>query len=145
MLLMLVHFNTHKKTIQFIDTITADGGGDGPEAVVDGLNYAVNNLAWDPSSKKFLIHILDAPPHGSEFSSGFDDYPKGCPCGISYASVLTRMKEQDITYIVITCQNSDQALQKMITIYKNHYGNFNTVSLSTVSYTHLTLPTIYSV
>eukprot|EP01017_Pseudomicrothorax_dubius_P029522 TRINITY_DN3594_c0_g1_i3.p1 TRINITY_DN3594_c0_g1~~TRINITY_DN3594_c0_g1_i3.p1 ORF type:complete len:226 (-),score=28.36 TRINITY_DN3594_c0_g1_i3:5-682(-) len=119
-----------QNTIQFINTITADGGGDGPEAVVDGLNYAVNNLTWDSSSKKYLIHILDAPPHGKEFSHGYDDYPRGCPCGIPYADVLTRMKEQDITYIVIRCNNSVDSLRQMISIYNKHYGDFNTVSLN---------------
>ena len=54
----------------FILTLYAGGGGDCPEAVVDALEAAAYKVAWAGKSNKFLVHILDAPPHGREFYSG---------------------------------------------------------------------------
>jgi hypothetical protein len=51
--------------ISFIKTVVADGGGDGPEAVLDGLAIAATDTHWDDSKNKLIIHIYDAPPHGS--------------------------------------------------------------------------------
>lgn len=47
----------------FLNELSADSGGDYPEAVLDGLNVAVN-LEWRFSSEKILFLIGDAPPHG---------------------------------------------------------------------------------
>ena len=49
----------------FILTLKANGGGDIPEAVVDALYIAANEISWRETSQKFLVHILDAPPHGN--------------------------------------------------------------------------------
>jgi hypothetical protein len=44
--------------------IQADGGGDGPEHVVAGLEQTVNRLGWDPKAVlKFAFLLGDAPPH----------------------------------------------------------------------------------
>ncbi len=51
----------------------ADGGGDAPEAVADGL-YDSNNLFWNKDHEKYLFHILDYPPHGKEFEISGDSY-----------------------------------------------------------------------
>ena len=61
---------------RFIDELYAQGGGDYPEAVIDGL-FAARHLDWNPTAAKILIHILDAPPHGTEFHSMSDDFPQG--------------------------------------------------------------------
>ena len=43
--------------------------GDEPEAVLDGLNVAVNNVGWRDESVKFIYHILDAPCHGKKYNN----------------------------------------------------------------------------
>ena len=68
--------------IRFIDRLSADGGGDGPEAVLDGLYDSINKMSWNVNSLKYIFHIADAPPHGSEYSHSRDGFPEGCPCGI---------------------------------------------------------------
>ena len=60
----------------------AIGGGDPPEAVLDGM-YSICDLNWsiDKATLKYVFHIFDAPPHGriySEFNG--DRFPDGCPC-----------------------------------------------------------------
>jgi hypothetical protein len=44
-------------------TLTADGGGDHPEAVYPALKLAFTQLTWRPESTKVLILVGDAPPH----------------------------------------------------------------------------------
>ncbi|HEY9842542.1 MAG TPA: vWA domain-containing protein, partial [Candidatus Obscuribacterales bacterium] len=43
---------------------SADGGGDGPEAVPDALENALTKHAWSESARaRLLFLVLDAPPH----------------------------------------------------------------------------------
>jgi hypothetical protein len=44
----------------------ATGGGDGPEDWVGGYDMALNNIAWR-NGTRLIIHIADAPAHGSEW------------------------------------------------------------------------------
>jgi Mg-chelatase subunit ChlD len=47
-----------------LNQTTAEGGGDEPEHVVQGLRRAVSELAWDESAKLKILFLLgDAPPH----------------------------------------------------------------------------------
>ena len=62
----------------YLNMLSACGGGDGPEALADGL-FAALNLEWRPEAAKVAIVITDAPPHGLEAS--MDGFPNGCPCG----------------------------------------------------------------
>ncbi len=44
-------------------SLSADGGGDTPEAVYDALRAAYTQLDWNPVNTRMLILIGDAPPH----------------------------------------------------------------------------------
>lgn len=56
----------------------ANGGGDAPEAVTDGLHDLLN-LNWRQGSVRTVVWIGDAPPHG--VCPSRDGFPQGCPCG----------------------------------------------------------------
>src|SRR5262249_17335836 len=53
------------KVVKDISGLAAAGGGDGPEAVNQGLHSAVHDLKWDGGKKtvKLLFLIGDAGPH----------------------------------------------------------------------------------
>jgi len=53
------------KVARDVATLQAEGGGDGPESVNEGLHTAVHELAWDADKKtaKILFLIGDAGPH----------------------------------------------------------------------------------
>eukprot|EP01017_Pseudomicrothorax_dubius_P031436 TRINITY_DN4009_c0_g1_i9.p1 TRINITY_DN4009_c0_g1~~TRINITY_DN4009_c0_g1_i9.p1 ORF type:complete len:301 (+),score=34.43 TRINITY_DN4009_c0_g1_i9:60-905(+) len=123
------NFDTSDKTVEFINSISAGGGEDPPEAVVDGLDAAVR-LNWRPNMKNYIIHILDAPPHGREFDSPGDTFPDGCPCKISYQQVLTDMRSRSIKYVVIRCT---KWVDKIIEIFQEIYGDLIVVDLSNPS------------
>jgi hypothetical protein len=59
-------------------SLTAAGGGDGPEAQTDALQGALN-AEWNVDAIKVAILITDAPPHG--IGENGDGFPDGCPCG----------------------------------------------------------------
>jgi von Willebrand factor type A domain-containing protein len=47
----------------FIAHITAAGGGDWEEAVLEGVDAAIHELSWRKKSKKIIIVIGGSPPH----------------------------------------------------------------------------------
>ena len=56
-----------RQTLDFIKKQSANGGGDFPEAVPEGLEAAIDSLQWRSNSiAKLLFLVLDAPPHNTE-------------------------------------------------------------------------------
>jgi len=49
----------------FLESLRADGGGDGPESVVAALAVALRDMEWDrsDSTERQIFLIGDAPPH----------------------------------------------------------------------------------
>jgi Mg-chelatase subunit ChlD len=56
------------RVMNFMHTIDAEGGGDFPEAVLDGLKVALGQR-WLPKSRRVVVLIGDAPPHRSDEDS----------------------------------------------------------------------------
>lgn len=68
-----------------IDALAAAGGGDGPEAVLDGVAAACRELEWRRHARRIAVLVGDAPPHG--VGAAGDSFAQGCPCGESIESV----------------------------------------------------------
>jgi hypothetical protein len=77
-----------------IDRLHPDGGGDGPEAVYDGVAAACD-LAWRPYARRLAVLIGDAPPHGC--GGAGDGFREGCPCGKTAESVTARCEGCGVT------------------------------------------------
>ncbi len=60
------HPLTHdlRKMRKVINGLRADGGGDHPEAVYDGVCEAAVLTEWRAHSCRFILLVGDAPPHG---------------------------------------------------------------------------------
>lgn len=78
-----------------INGLTVEGGGDAPEAVYDGIVAACRKLDWRKHSRRLLILVGDAPPHG--LGARDDSFREGCPCGETIASVTCLAENQRIT------------------------------------------------
>lgn len=50
-------------THRFLRGLSANGGGDSPEDVIEGVRVALQDLDWDPAAEKQLFLVGDAPPH----------------------------------------------------------------------------------
>lgn len=87
-----------------VDQMSAQGGGDGPEALSDGL-VAAYRMRWRDAASKVVILITDAPPHGLEPAppSGppTDGYPQCCPCGADPLEVAHKMARRGIVVYTI--------------------------------------------
>lgn len=51
------------KLRDFLSNISASGGGDWEEAVLEGLDAAINELTWRKKSKRIIILVGGSPPH----------------------------------------------------------------------------------
>ncbi len=56
------------KLQDFLGNLRADGGGDWPEAVYEGLEVAANDLNWRKKSKRIIILVPGSPPHPDSIS-----------------------------------------------------------------------------
>lgn len=54
------------KLRDFLANITASGGGDWEEAVLEALDTAIHELTWRKRSKKIVILVGGSPPHADE-------------------------------------------------------------------------------
>ncbi|KAI6650378.1 hypothetical protein LOD99_5815 [Oopsacas minuta] len=108
------HPNNHQfissdeSIVTFLNRVIPEGGGDIPEASLDGLAVALNSN-WDKgaNTRRIIIHLFDAPPHGN-----FPDYtthntnsnPDHCCCCSSKCrydwqkDVWEKMKELEVEY-----------------------------------------------
>jgi hypothetical protein len=78
----------------------AEGGGDGPEAVTDGL-YDVVRLDWRPAAARVVVWVGDAPPHGVVGAG--DGFPDGCPCGHHWYTQAECCREMGIVVHAVGC------------------------------------------
>lgn len=53
---------------RFLTDVDADGGGDQPEAVHEGMKWAVRNNTFRPAARKIMLIFGDAPPHATYLS-----------------------------------------------------------------------------
>ncbi|MEZ4297051.1 MAG: VIT domain-containing protein [Polyangiaceae bacterium] len=83
-----------------VESLAAQGGGDGPESVTDGLARVVR-LDYRPSAARAVVWFGDAPPHGVEPDG--DAFPGGCPCGDHWFSQAESCREMGIAVYAIGC------------------------------------------
>lgn len=87
--------------------------------MADGL-FEVAKLSWREPTQKFIFHILDAPPHGSEFEYPSDNHKGGCPCVCKdYAASLDKLKNKKIKYYMVKLNSS---VNKCFEIFQKIYG-----------------------
>jgi len=86
---------------QNINTMSAQGGGDGPESVSCALDAALN-MEYRKNSVRVCVVIADAPPHGLQENG--DGFPQGCPCGIDPLVTARKMAEKQIIIYSVACE-----------------------------------------
>lgn len=87
---------------QYIAGLQAVGGGDGPEAVLDGAVAAALELDWRPHARRVAILVGDAPPHGVGATG--DGFRNGCPCGETVASTTAHLENARVILYAIGLQ-----------------------------------------
>lgn len=77
-----------------IDGISVGGGGDTPEAVLDGLKEGITSMTWRKDAKRIAFLLGDAPAHGME---GRDC----CTCGLTWGEVVCIAEEHNVPIYAI--------------------------------------------
>ncbi len=85
-----------------LSKITAEGGGDIPEDVYGALE-AARSLNWAQAGHKILVHVLDAPPHGSGFHDLSPDEDKQFDVSTPLLDTIRSFAADNIYYIMLRC------------------------------------------
>ncbi len=84
--------------IAFIKKQNADGGGDYPEALNNGLDDAINKIKWSKDARARIIFLLmDAPPH--------DEAKK------EMALLIRQAAAMGIRIVPVACSGTDKATE----------------------------------
>jgi len=104
---------------------TATGGGDAPEDVAGGLEKALH-LSWSQSSSriKMIVHVADAPAHGSEYHVGLVDNHDGVQ-NPDPAEMMRQLGDKKVAYYFFKINNStDKMIAKLKEAHKNSRREF---------------------
>ncbi|XP_046861226.1 uncharacterized protein LOC124454462 [Xenia sp. Carnegie-2017] len=88
---------------EWVNQMSANGGGDFPEAVTSGL-YDAANLSYRDRATKICIWIGDAPPHGLHPDG--DHFPHGDPDGRDPVQICHEMARKGIILYCVGCEPS---------------------------------------
>lgn len=83
-----------------LEDLVASGGGDGPEAQIDGLDGA-RRSNFRLTAKRIVILITDSPPHG--VGEPGDSVPVDHPEALTHQVILNTYKKKDIQLNVLAC------------------------------------------
>ncbi|MFE1744748.1 VWA domain-containing protein [Coleofasciculus sp. H7-2] len=101
-----------------INKLEADGGGDHPEAVYDGVLDAANQMKWRRNSCRFILLVGDAPPHGFQAdrdSDGFTHTDSArYPNGLTVQWVTAAAENQRVTVHAL-CMGGDRSCVQSFT------------------------------
>ncbi|KAJ6592159.1 hypothetical protein DFH09DRAFT_1025102 [Mycena vulgaris] len=97
-----------------LDALVASGGGDGPEAQIDGLD-AVLRSAWRQNAKKIVLLITDSPPHG--IGEPGDRIPASHPDALTADRILKSYKMRDTLLFVVGCIPEINRYKKAVDFY----------------------------
>ena len=96
--------NSIGEVVTYLNGIDAKGGGDHPEAVDEGLKWAIENNQFNRSARKVILLFGDAPPHAN----------KNIECQKWASSFRNRQRGVVST---VTCR-SEQKLDEFVEIAK---------------------------
>jgi Mg-chelatase subunit ChlD len=97
-----------------VRSMSAHGGGDGPEAVDDGLKDAIN-LEWNGEAAKVLVLVGDAPPHGVEPG---DRWPDGPPSGVRWEEEAINAYYEGIIVHTVGCFPEISRYSNAVNVWK---------------------------
>jgi len=85
----------------YVSNMSAQGGGDSPEAVAEALDN-INNLNFRKSATRICVFVADAPPHG--ICNGDDSYPNGSPNKIDPIVLVNELVKKEVIIYSVGCE-----------------------------------------
>ena len=113
----------------FMASMRACGGGDGPEDWVGAFNILIHSIKWRSGATRGIIHIADAPAHG-QIWGGIDNHNDQGPL---LTPLIMECAKKGIFYAAIDVGNSaTPSFNEIQKIYRQHnnekkylYNQFN--------------------
>lgn len=99
-----------KEIKEIIEEADVYGGGDAPEAVLDGIVDGVRGLSWRKDSKRIAFLIGDAAPHGMVW-----DEPC-CQCGLTWGDAVAALQQEQVTLYSIALKELSGTSQTFKTL-----------------------------
>lgn len=91
-----------EKASATIKQVSVNGGGDFPEAVLDGIVDGIKDQKWREGSRRIAFLIGDAPAHGMY------DNENCCMCGLTWGDAVRTAQDNKVTiYSIVLGDNSD--------------------------------------
>jgi hypothetical protein len=100
-----------------ISEIRIGGGGDTPEAVIDGIIDGVNGMSWRDGSRRIAFLIGDAPAHG------MTDGESCCQCGKTWGHAVTAAENHRVSVYSILL-SGDSTAHDNFKLLANFTGGF---------------------
>lgn len=97
-----------------VKQMSADGGGDGPEAVSTAMNVA-NRMEFLRDAAKVIVLVADAPPHGVEQQGRWQG---GSPDGIEWDAEAQVAFDKAIVYHTVGCYPEIENYQNAVATFK---------------------------
>ncbi|CAF3456667.1 unnamed protein product [Rotaria socialis] len=109
------------KIINFLNGLTASGGGDIPEDVLGALNQCLT-LTWSNTNARFIVLITDAPGHGPELNENLtiDQHAQGVPTH-TVSTICAGLLKKDAEIDLIFCRIKPNATAKMEKAFASYY------------------------
>jgi von Willebrand factor type A domain len=100
-----------------IEEVQVDGGGDEPEAVIDGIVDGMNGMTWREGSRRIAFLIGDASVHG------MIDNESCCQCGNTWGHAVIAAENHHVPIYAIMLSHKSFATDHFRTI-ANFTGGF---------------------
>lgn len=100
------------KAKTFLENLHATGGGDAPEDINGAFQKALFSLTW-LNPVRLLVHVADAPCHGSNFHDSNDDYPNGYKQDMKWENIFAKMVREEINYLFLKIFNETDKMFKL--------------------------------
>ncbi|KDR79309.1 hypothetical protein GALMADRAFT_63585 [Galerina marginata CBS 339.88] len=98
-----------------LSSLVASGGGDGPEAQIDGLD-AARRSPFRLTAKRIVMLLTDSPPHG--IGEPGDSVPEDHPDALTHQKILKDYNRVNIQLDVLACVPEITYYEKAEGFYK---------------------------
>jgi hypothetical protein len=100
-----------------INRIEVGGGGDYPEAVLDGIINGMEDMSWREGSRRIAFLIGDAPAHGMYYDEAC------CQCGKTWGDAVVSVEKNEAVVYSVLLGGQSEARDNFRTI-ANYTGGF---------------------
>lgn len=115
-----------------INKLQAQGGGDYPEAVYDGVVEAVRKMYWRDRSLRFILLVGDAPPHGFQLPKDYTGFihteESRYPNSLTVQAVTAAAEKARVTVLALGMGGDHSMQQSFTALALGTGGEFASVS-----------------